>query len=159
MLNKRNQMQLPILPDSGIFSYHVSMFFSLTTDHCLSPAFWPFKLFSLSFLYSRLFLHDFTAERGVFWPGGHCTRSAARGPEGTAWKVFTAKNKDQKCQREHKTTVPVCEKACTSSCAQRWSVRYDSNHTSKQWACLFRCVCHELRCFLLCFWEEKLVSH
>lgn len=116
------------------------------TEECYLPYIFPYpllppKLFFLPFLHSHLFLHDLTAERGVFWAGGHRSSSPAGWPEGAARKVAIAKVKRQKFQRQHKATL-LCEKACassrTGSSAQRGSVQYDLHNTSKQ-ASLFRC--------------------
>lgn len=61
-------MKPAVLPDSGMLSIKHAFF----RDHTELPA-----LCSLLSHCSRLFLHDFTAERGVFRPGGHCARTAA----------------------------------------------------------------------------------
>lgn len=73
------------------------------------------KALFLFVLHSPVFLHDFTAERGVFWSGGHRAGSPAGWPEGATRRFVTAKTKRQKFQRQHKAAL-LCEEACTSSC-------------------------------------------
>lgn len=106
----------------------------------------------VSILRSRVFLHDFTPERGVFRSGGHVSGSPPGRPEVAARKVSAGEAEIQRFQRQHKAAV-LCEEARarpgSRPRAQRRSVQYDSHDTSKQSQRFFLLLSFLLSCQIL----------